>query len=287
MEPIMRAFNICLLTIAWLSVALPNSFADEPARGKDAVRQMRLEMLQSFLHEFEMEIAGKEPKVLRPSDQPILRWSNPVREYVNDGVTYLFLDGKRPRAVATVRATSTESSLESGQLWHEFVSLSDRPLSCSRDERVVWSPKAAVVANKLLVDAAHPEAGPARRLTQMRRLARSFEAIYYKMDTPYSLRLLAQPLYRYEDESARVLDGALFAFAEGNDPEVLLLLEAVAGGEDESPTWRYTVARMTSYRVTVQQGKREIFAADPYWSNPRERDDPYVEAKDGPFRLQE
>ena len=63
---------------------------------------------------------------------------------------------------------------------------------------------------------APPDAGDRPRvLGQQRRSTR--EAL--------ELRLLATPLYRYRDTSPEGSDGALFAFVQGTDPEVLLLVE--------------------------------------------------------------
>jgi hypothetical protein len=40
------------------------------------------------------------------------------------------------------------------------------------------------------------------------------------------LRLLSQPLYRYESTLPEVVDGALFTFVTGTDPELMLVIEA-------------------------------------------------------------
>jgi hypothetical protein len=124
-----------------------------------------------------------------------------------------------------------------------------------------------------------------RRLAQMRQTARRFQATSFKMGSPHELRLLPQPLYRYQAAERPILDGALFAFVEGNDAEALLLLEVSTGSRQE-PVWHYTLARMTSYRVVVRLDDRQILDAAPYWSNPRSANDPYVEATDGPFTLE-
>ena len=70
------------------------------------------------------------------------------------------------------------------------------------------------------------------------------------------LRLLPQQLYRYDIQAAEkthpeLRDGAVFAFVQGTDPEMLLLLEAVA--EDERPpSWQYAFARATSGGLEAQ-----------------------------------
>lgn len=275
-------------TLALYAAALlklsADSRAGEPARSDESVRQKRLELLQWQVDQFEIEMKEPDRKLIR-GKQPILRWSNPVREFVNDGVTFLFLEGERPRVILTVWARSSEASLESGTLFRESVSLSGQPMTCWRDGRVLWSPKAREDVDQTLAAAPSPAERPSQRLAQMRELARRFRAMTYKMGSPNELRLLTQPLYRYQDEAAGILDGALFAFAEGNDPEALLLLEATVAGDGKEHKWRYTPARMTTYRVDVRLDDRTVFAVDPYWQVARKPESPYVEAEDGPFSL--
>jgi hypothetical protein len=277
----MRRIALASLTIVVLnfgSLASAQSAADE-----DVHRRERLKFLDDRAAEFTLTAGRENARQLARSQAPILRWSNPVREFVNDGLTFLWLSGKRPEAVVTVWVRSPEGDLSAGELLHEFVTVSEKPLLLRRGERVLWSPEPGAAVNRPLPDAAAPQPTPARRLIQMRDLARRFHALTYKMESPHELRLLPQPLYRYQDDESDTLDGALFAFAEGNDAEALLLLEAAGDGS----AWRYTLARMTSYRVVVRLDGRDVFDVNPYWKGPRSPNDPYVEAFDGPFALGE
>ena len=101
----------------------------------------------------------------------------------------------------------------------------------------------------------------------MRRLANGFRAISLETNDEYQrrLRLLNQPVFRYESPSAKVIDGALFAFVMGTDPEAILVLEAV---KHESGTrWRYAVARFTHQPLEVRRGQEAVWtceAALPY-----------------------
>ena len=56
---------------------------------------------------------------------------------------------------------------------------------------------------------------------------------------------MSQPLYRYSNDDSAIEDGAVFAFATGTDPELILQIEAVAGADD-ALRWRYAVTRRTS-----------------------------------------
>jgi hypothetical protein len=98
----------------------------------------------------------------------------------------------------------------------------------------------------------------------MRSLARDFSATTRDMnDRQWELRLLSQPLYRYESTDPDVLDGALFAFVSsaGTDPEVILTIEArkpAGGGE---PAWHYAVARFTDLNLWVRHKQTVVFTA--------------------------
>jgi hypothetical protein len=64
------------------------------------------------------------------------------------------------------------------------------------------------------------------------------------------LRVLPQPLYRYETLPPNVLDGAMFGFALGTDPEVLVLLEARKSSSPGAPdSWYYAFAPSTSVKA--------------------------------------
>ncbi len=81
----------------------------------------------------------------------------------------------------------------------------------------------------------------------------------------FHLRQLASPLHRYADESAGIVDGAIFAFANGTNPEVLLVLEAQAA-KDSTLHWHYSLAQMTGGAVTVELDGKEVWQqteADP------------------------
>jgi hypothetical protein len=281
----MRFSLACGMAIAVFVATLLKPAAGRPdgEAGVEVTRQKRLEFLQSRVDQFEISLADNSRKLTR-GKQTILRWSNPVREFVNDGVIYLFLDGQRPRAVISVWARSPEANLESGEIWREFVSLSGSALTCQREGGVLWTPLTRSDVNLAIEGAPSPAAKPVQRLAQMRELARRFQATSYKMGSPNELRLLSQPLYRYQDEAAGIVDGTLFAFVEANDPEALLLLETAEGAGKEQK-WRYTLARMTGYRVEVRLDERSVFDVPPYWKGPRSPDDLYVEARDGTFTL--
>ena len=248
---------------------------------EEALRRQRYAFLEARTAEFELQTEKADSKLLERGKSPILRWSNPVREFVNDGLTYLWLDDNRPLAIGSCWCRSTEADLRTGELKYEFSTLTDERMSLRRGDNVIWTPKPEGVVNKPLAEAQAPQDTAARRLTQMRQLARRFQASSFKMNSPHELRLMPQPLYRYDDKANDVLDGALFAFVEGNDPEALLLLEAVSG------KWRYTLASMTNYRVVVRLDKEDVFTSEAPLMGRSSPTDRYVSDSDGRFDLKD
>jgi hypothetical protein len=84
------------------------------------------------------------------------------------------------------------------------------------------------------------------RLRQAREIAARFTAEEVNRrngERRYVLRLLPRPIYRYADPAASLLDGAIFVFANGTNPEVLLLIEA--RGEAPLAAWSYGAARVS------------------------------------------
>ncbi len=67
-----------------------------------------------------------------------------------------------------------------------------------------------------------------------------------------SLRLMPQPIDRYDDAKQSILDGAAFVFAYGTNPEVALLLEC------DKDNWRYVVARMSWAESVVKFDDKEL-----------------------------
>jgi hypothetical protein len=66
--------------------------------------------------------------------------------------------------------------------------------------------------------------------------------------------LLPTPVTRYGGPTTKLLDGALFAFVLGTDPEVFLFLEVVS--DQEHLQWRYALAPMSAFALKGSyQGK--------------------------------
>ena len=98
----------------------------------------------------------------------------------------------------------------------------------------------------------------------MKALARRFKAYEYFAPTKkaaierYELRLLPQPVLRFEDQKAGLVDGAIFFLAYGTNPEVALLIQADREGDAE-PAWTYGLARMGRAELHVNLDDSEAW----------------------------
>ena len=125
-----------------------------------------------------------------------------------------------------------------------------------RNGQRVWYPQQPGVTFHSVPDAPVPANTAKARIRQMKAFTRRFSAVPvgWNPSANQPLRLLPRELYRYESQDPNLLDGAIFAFVEGTDPEALLLLEAVR--VELAFVWQYALARRTSGAVEVQyQGK--------------------------------
>ena len=76
---------------------------------------------------------------------------------------------------------------------------------------------------------------------------------------------MPKPLHRFTDPDSGVIDGALFAFAYGTNPDVLLILEAQEEGEGP-PVWHYDLGRLGGAETIVTLDGNEVWTqlfADP------------------------
>lgn len=186
-----------------------------------------------------------------------LRWANNQRGS-EDGLTILYLHNGRPLATACLYPWA-------GKLIHDFEALGRGRIEARRKGTtdVLWQPRESGVVFADIPDAPPPDATAAGRLRQLKALAEQFQStmLGWKADDTdrEELRLLPRPLYRYPAGKGPVVDGAVFAFVMGTDPETLLLLEAVE--EDGAAKWQYGFARRTSGKLEGRYRDKVVWSA--------------------------
>jgi hypothetical protein len=260
-----------------VAVAFAASAADDDADAKkrrEAAR--RLEVMQTAVGALEAKSSELKPKALALSDQPLLRYSDPTRGGVKEeGNNNVLVDATvwrlgaegRPAALVTLELYRFPTGAH--VLSYEFVSLTPAKFSLKhKAQDVFWDVTASELELKDLPDAPKPAATAAARLTQMRQAARRFGAKETFNKDTVECRLLAQPLDRYSSEAQKIIDGAIFALANGTNPEIGIVLEA------DAARWRYGLIRMGAAKTEVTLDGKEVAVYETFNARGR-RDGPY------------
>lgn len=225
---------------------------DKPANDKS------LENMLSLVETIQFE-SGKGSTVPLERQGPVLRWSSPISPGIADALVFLWTDDGRPVVGGQLFKIGDSPWL------HEFQSLSTQPLRATAKDQVFWSTeKAGLERLKVPAKFGKPASDGRRRLVQMRQIGRPLVAAH-KVDrsSPTRLRLLSTPLYRYSSDRAKVVDGAVFSFAAGTDPEVLLIIEAIRpSGAEKEMHWEMSFAPMTIFACRVEREGKSIWSCD-------------------------
>lgn len=232
----------------------------EGAAAIDKERARRMEQMLAATDDYELWKGRDDEQRLLRLEGPVLRWSNPLRS-TGDGAVFIWTDetgAKRPAAVMCIYGNDI------GGVDHEWQSLALEPIRAAYRGATVWRPQTAGLEFHKLADAAEPVAAtPARRLAQMHRLLRDFDATVAKQPRQRDLRALTHPIYRYGDAQSEVADGAVFAFAQATDPEILLLLEARRQGT-EPASWWWAAARMSGWHLDLRHRGELVWTVDSH-----------------------
>lgn len=229
-----------------------------------ADRQPQPDAPQSVIDQFVAEAEGYTitrrgaDVPLELSPKPLLHWANPARNG-EDGAVFVWLKDGRPEAIGSVFEYPARGTVVRK---HAFHSLSEEPLAAEFAGVQIWAPKTAGVKFAAVAGAEPPADTPRRRLSQMRDLARQFSLDLVDLRQSKSeLRLMTQPLVRYEPKAGPAQDGAIFAFAIGTDPEALLILESRRSGD--SFRWEFAFARFHFVTITAEHDGKPVWKVEP------------------------
>jgi hypothetical protein len=206
---------------------------------------------------------------LRFHPESVLSWTDPVVGGVYGDVFIWTAEG-RPEVVGSIYRFYAQDPHRGDA----FESLSLGKLSAEREGALVWTPARPGVEFKPIPGAPAPADSAAGRLRQMRALAKEFTSRQTtRAGVDSAMRLLAQPIYRYEDTKGDLIDGGLFVFVNGGAPEIFLLIEA-RRARDGAPEWRFGATRMHGIDLRLYHGGSLIWRAPEIpWSqitDPRE-----------------
>jgi hypothetical protein len=208
----------------------------------------RLEFMKDSVQTYELTGGSASGGALKLDEKPVFRLGKQYAEDLQDGAIFLWT-GEHGRPEAAIQVFLIKNASEPQGLWiHEFTSLATSGLKAVRKGRPWWTPTTPGLEFKPIPDAPKPAETAAQRLRQMRSFADGFRASDDFGGRGWSeLRMLTTPICRYGEPGSRLVDGALFAFVLGTDPEVFLFLEARPG--KEGLEWQYGLAPMTVFAV--------------------------------------
>lgn len=250
----------CMLGICLLGAAA----AAQSPEPSDTDREAHLARMKEIASSIRLlSDAGKPDSDVKLVETPVLRYSDQTRQ-AHESALWIWSSGGRPTAVLAIEFYPTRPKKSS---WlFEIASLSTERIGARNADGLNWTAQEPGLTFRGLEGIAEPAEKPARRLTQMKELHRRFTA---HEQTPgegrIELRPLSSPLVRYTDANAGVLDGAVLAFANGTNPEVLLVLEA-RKRSDQPATWEYAFVQLSGAEVTVELEGKAIWKqgeADP------------------------
>lgn len=254
----------------FLGAVVESRAADEPKSAPEQHIERVSREAKAFVETCELRATDSNPVVFRRHPEPILRWSNPTAGEVY-GDIYLYTHHGRPVSMVSFYRWITPdwgSTIEVHSLYH------DRIVGVA-DGVKFWAPQAAGLKYSPLENTERPASAAAARLVQMRRLADEFsvqleDTRANSNGVMRSLRRLTQPIFRFPAPSADAdyLDGALFTFVEGTDPELLLFVDAVPA--NGTPTWRFAIARLNRDQIRVTRNDQTVWEAS-YLITPYEK----------------
>lgn len=228
-----------------------DSTAGGVATDDDALRVKVAASAKEFAGKCEFTAGAGDGSRLVWHPEPILRWSNPTAGKVF-GEVFVWTNNGRPAVVGCWYQWFSPYQSRT----FETCSLSETGMTGRIKDNRFWKTEKPGLSLKPLKEVDAPAKIPAARLVQMRRMAGDFVANLAdtrgnNSGVKRQLRLLTQPVFRYSaaKPDATYLDGALFAFVEGTDPEAFLILEAT-----KTPTgtdWQFGLVRMNSDALNI------------------------------------
>jgi len=255
--PRLLALTLCVFPL--LGAYSQNLLRGAEEEGQEEEQsKVRLQLMEETIAGF--ETASKErlsASALTFIPKPLLRYSDPTRGTTSAN---LLLDagvwrlGEKGRPTALVTLEIYRGTGDSSILAYEFLSLAKTEFSLAhkQHEKVAWEASPKGLTMNPLTGTPKPAAAAPARLVQMRQLARRFTVKEKIRDVDTECRLLSQPIDRYSAADAGILDGALFVYANGTNPEIGVLLEASDAG------WAFGVARLSSAETKVSLDGKEV-----------------------------
>jgi len=267
--------HVSLLIVALAAIGQVAADTNVPA--KDELAKQSAERVLALARQYEFYSDASRGTKLTLEDKPVLTYSNPVRGDVY-GDVFVWTHEGRPEVVAAIFDYRTNKWIDS-----ELHMLAGRETVGVRDDRIFWQPEKPGTRFQPIPAAAAPAETAAKRLSQMRTMAREFSVQRnHPEQGKDALRMLPQPIFRYASPALNIVDGAMFVFVEGTDPEAYLLIEAAG---KEKPAWQFAFARMNVVEFDARYQDQPVWHVDKVdWDTMFDKQEPYAIVRENPRR---
>ncbi len=234
-----------------------------PARGQERPelsseeRAAHLERMRNIAKSFHIdELSGEKRVSAKLADEPVLRYTDSTRKQ-HDSTIWVWGTKGRPSAMMAVEYYPERP--RDPKWLYEIASLSPSRIAVERGSELSWTAREPGLKLRVLAGAPLPAEKPAARLGQMKQLFSRFAAHEGAVvEGRIELRPMARPLFRYRDDAAGVIDGAVFSFANGTNPEVLWVIEAQSD-DQTNESWHFGFVQMTGAEVIAELDGKEIW----------------------------
>jgi hypothetical protein len=258
---------ICWLAATWLPTCSAQA-PDEPSE----IRKTAEQLVDSV--ELESLQANGWVKAKR-IDQPLLLYTDDTR---GDDRGFLWGWGEKGRPLAVFEIFQ---NVQQRGVWTVCIcNTSGGRLRAGRSGSPWWLENDSDIDFNDVPSAPPVATESAVRQRQMKLLAQNFTAheIWMPNNTRYDLRRLDRPLHSYRDEETGIVEGGLFAFANGTNPEILLFIEArQQKAKASKPVWQFGVGRSAYAELHLEYQGKEVFSAPrgdrvvgrnkPFWTS--------------------
>jgi len=238
---------------AWLLLGL--SLVSQAPADEAALKEI---LYPFYAHEaagYEIYRDAERKEKLELRKQPVLTWTN-AENYM--GAVFLWEFDGRPEMIGCIG--SHQNRPTSSNVFHELHWLATAPLGDVPfgDGKQTWRVTKPGIQLAAIDGAPEPADTERARLTQMRGLAREFRGWMQDNADVTELRLLSQPIVRYNSPEQGIADGAIFALVwKGTDPEVLIVLEDRK--LDGKQQWQYALVRFNFRDLWIERNEKEIW----------------------------
>jgi hypothetical protein len=229
------------------------AWAADPAPPSAESRRERLKLIRGIVQTLDTALAIRErSEAATLRAEPSLLYADNTRGLTDSS---LWIWEHQGQAVGVTAVEWTPRDGGEGLWTFEFASLTPAALKISLPQGN-WTMERNVAIARTMPIAPAVAASRAKRQLQMKQLAERFTVIeLHRMQGRIELRRLSAPIYRQAEAAPG--DGAMFVFANGTNPEVVLMINTI---EFKGETvWAYTLGALAAEELVVHLDGREVW----------------------------